>query len=783
MKEFKFVCRDIELDEVLSSLGSNQFVFLQSQNNSGLTHFLKQLMTFLWREDSVCFYVDSESALSISSQIIGEVALFSTADAPEENAISKFLCKPNKKDIVFAVITSCLYALDVIPILPNIGTIANSLVLSITEALDADYEHLNDFKTEKAVEKFFRILSQEKKKKIYLLIDNPSQMTPDTISFLALLWERYHIRILFAFNSSGYLNGAELLSKLLGQIGTNSTEIGRIPTEFKRPDNALIEALYQCYGKEFPPSVIPVFESAGRNIHVIMAHILGLPLSIADVEQPFRYLLQVLSIFECFVPAYILFPVLRTENLRSQNASDADFQRLISCALEQGYLRARQIGDTEADMEYAVSSECFPSGIACGFVEKQKIAADAIATMDSVCDILSIPLLKFGIAWLEHDYSHCKQYILALLKIQVRKNCVDLSYLNQLSYFEKLDELLFVCGTYYDCGVYDKPYHLLQNHKIFSRKKSYRVMEALVCERLHTDNYVEKLEKLFCQTPHGDGKCLLAAVLFVAYLNSDDASKYKCFFSPNSEYYYKSFETCSNYFYLLRNVSYYIEDVPEAIQNYEKCLALFRAKDPVNYNRTISNYLCYLMRNDSDELAVDRMERIVDEVRKILDYNDVAYAYLNNNYGIYIMRYTQEDPTAYFASIPRSMGTTETPYIYAQINLALHTAKSDPQRALRIMDAVEGDVNLTPVPRTKQFYTINRAFIEFLSGAFPQVELDKIAANPLRGNAGYAQGLIDNYSMLRDGKSQLDAAQYKALSLPGYLFYRYFNASKLLAYF
>lgn len=85
MSEFKFVCRQVELNEALSSLTNSELVLLHSQNNSGLTHFLKKLMQTLWNDSSVSFYIDGESNLSISNQIIGQVALFSKNDTPEQN--------------------------------------------------------------------------------------------------------------------------------------------------------------------------------------------------------------------------------------------------------------------------------------------------------------------------------------------------------------------------------------------------------------------------------------------------------------------------------------------------------------------------------------------------------------------------------------------------------------------------------------------------------------------------------------------------------------------------
>lgn len=278
-------------------------------------------------------------------------------------------------------------------------------------------------------------------------------------------------------------------------------------------------------------------------------------------------------------------------------------------------------------------------------------------------------------------------------------------------------------------------------------------------------------------------KCLLAAVLFVAYLNSDDAKKFTCFFDKRSKYYYVSFQHCHNYYYLLRNVSYYIEDITVAITNYERCLAVFASRDPVNYNRTISNYICYLMRNDQNELAKQHLKHISKEAKRILDYNDPAYSYLNNNYGIYLMRYTNEDPTAYFASVPFSAGTTETPYIYAQVNLALYYLKCNPVLALRTMVSVEDLVQRTSVPRTKQFYAINRALVEYANMIFPKEWLEIIRDKPLRGNEEYTQTLYQQYYKLYNDHVILDQSLISKLYLPGYIFYRYFKAEKLFPNF
>lgn len=145
MNSFKFVCRDDETNTVIDSLKENHIVLFHCQTNSGLTHFLKHIMKLLWDDESVCFYIDGEAKTTIAEQIIGQTVLFSKDDSIEQNKVTKLLKKRDSGDVVFNVITSCLYALAAIPILPNIGTIANALITSIKEIIDVDQEHINEF--------------------------------------------------------------------------------------------------------------------------------------------------------------------------------------------------------------------------------------------------------------------------------------------------------------------------------------------------------------------------------------------------------------------------------------------------------------------------------------------------------------------------------------------------------------------------------------------------------------------------------------------------------------
>lgn len=783
MASIQFVCRELEIEEVISAIKKYRLAILHSQNNSGLTCFLMKVMQLLWEDNFACFYVDGSSKQKATEQIIGEVVQSSKDESPDQNKIAKLLKKYDKGDLAFSIITSCLHGLDIIPFFPNIGTIANSLVTSIKETIDTDQEHLADYKTEKAVAHFFERISVKHEKEICILVDNPHQLHPDEYHFLSKTIERFHVRVLFALNNGCITEDSELFSKLFGLQDPTTTQIYAVHTPFRRPDDKLISALFECYGKELLPEMIEIFERYERNIHVIMAHVLGIPLSLSEISPQMQYLLKVLAVLREIVPERLLFRILRAENLQSRDYTDTVLKALCEQAASCGFVCVNCYAGDE-DRTYILNGQfVYREELRITYIEKQKIAVDAINAMDSMIGELNVPMLEFAITHLEHDYSHSKRYIIALAQLESRKNRLSLNHLEKLNYFENSDELFYVIGLFYDCGIYDRPYYLLQTHKAFSRKENYKIAQALICERLHKDDYVSKLEKLFDTITNSEKKCLIAAVLFVAYLNSDDSRKYCCFFDEDSKYYYQQFRLCNNYYYLLRNVSYYISDCSIAIQNYENCLNAFETKDPVNYNRTISNYICYLMRNDSNCKAVARLESVARQVRMILDYNDSAYSYLNNNYGIYLMRYTNENPSPYFITIPYSTGTTETPYIYAQVNLALYYLKTDPMMALATLDNIANQVKKTTVPRTKQFYNINRALVEFANGIYPQGLLEEIQRHPLRGNATSAQNLCNQYLAHKNDGCYISNQLIKELSLPGYLFYRYFKAEKLLSNF
>ena len=233
---------------------------------------------------------------------------------------------------------------------------------------------------------------------------------------------------------------------------------------------------------------------------------------------------------------------------------------------------------------------------------------------------------------------------------------------------------------------------------------------------------------------------------------------------------------------MLRNVSYYMDDVDEGIRSYTYCLTKFKNSDPVNYNKTLSNFIGYLMKQIIQKPALTMLKSKIKEAKSILEFNDPKYLYLNINYGIYLMLETDDDPTPYFDSILYNSGTTETPYIYARINQALYIAKNDPAKALSYLDEIFYtlicDSNVVP---TKIFYKINRLLVEYMNNINDKKLLEEIKSSPLRGDEKYTNKLYSFYTYRFKNKIKYKVTDWKKCFLPGYIFYHGFDAELLIS--
>lgn len=142
-------------------------------------------------------------AIQIAEQI---VAGFNRSDLKN--------CTRDKKDVTKHIVKSLVASINAVPFL-NIGEIANGFMEAIDETIDVDMDHISDYKIEKAIinviQKFER---KNNTKKICLLIDDTSKLSPVSLEFISKIMEHSFSRILFTIPRNYDINGIEALSKL-----------------------------------------------------------------------------------------------------------------------------------------------------------------------------------------------------------------------------------------------------------------------------------------------------------------------------------------------------------------------------------------------------------------------------------------------------------------------------------------------------------------------------------------------------------------------------------------
>ena len=413
--------------------------------------------------------------------------------------------------------------------------------------------------------------------------------------------------------------------------------------------------------------------------------------------------------------------------------------------------------------------------------DKLYITAYILNAFESNINILTIEQLKFAIDNLTRDYNKRKKYIFLLLKQEKNAHCIELKYLDMLLSCNK-SELFEACSMYYNMQIYDMPSTLLLQHKQFSQCRQYLILSSLLDERLHRENYGVKLKALIDSSKNSNEKCLLTAIYFTALFNENKSNLgIKILQDNENELYYEKFSNSKYYYYLLRNVSYYIDNIDEAKLNYELCLFNFENTDPVNYNRTMSNYVGYLLAHDCQK-SREILESLISKIEGILQFNDTRYLYLNINYGIYLIKTGHSNPTKYFNAIIYEEGTTETPYIYSQINLSLYIAKTSPIKALMLLQKIySAHIENSNVKPTKIYYYINRILVEYMNGKNNMNLLEYIKENPLRGNEKEANALYNEYKYRFENSIKYCEEDFDKLFLPGPIFYHGFDVDLLLS--
>lgn len=767
MSEFKFVCRDEELNFAQNALLQKKFIIYYYLNDSGLTHYLKKLNLNLNNNNGICFYVDCAKSQSAAVQIATQI--ISNSDKGKLNKYTR-----NQKEVIKKIISSLTSSIDIIPVI-NAGDIISGFTNAIKATIDTDMEHLADYKIEKAIIYMLnQIANKGKISKVFFLFDDVSSLKPESLDFVEKIMNFDITSVLITVPN----NNINLRIENLSKINLDSVEPFKLDKVFQRPNDDMIKGLYKCYEQDFDQNYLNLFNRYERNIHVIMSYIRGFHMDFMQLDKNSIFLLKIILILNTSINIKTLNAVYN-RCLHLHTGFDAvNFENLIKALKNQGFLEV-----DSNNFIYLNNNIVSTDEINITLVDRLTISRDIIDIFESCKDELTIPQLKFAIYNLDKDYSRRKSYILVLLKKEKLNGNVEQSYLDMLFYLDKKSELIDVCSMYYNLQVYDVPLLRIQQHTNFIKERECQNMIALLQERLHKDNYCQKLREQLNSSTNINEKCLLLAILFTALFNNgENETCLKILNDSNYEFYYKKFMASKYYHFLLRNVSYYIENVEEGIQNYNQCLLKFKNCDPVNYNRTLSNFIGYLMKQIKNESAKKTLESKIEEVKSILEFNDQKYLYLNINYGIYLMLETDDDPTPYFDSILFDSGTTETPYIYAKINHALYIAKRNPVKALSCLDEIFYTlINNSNVVPTKIFYKINRLLVEYMNNTNNKTLLEEIKSAPLRGDKIYTNELYKFYKNRFKNKIPYKAEDWKKCFLPGYIFYHGFDAELLMS--
>ena len=769
MEKFKFVCRHNELAYAKNALTSNDFVVYYYFDNSGISHFLKKLRIDICTDGKICFYIDCARSESIAIQIAEQIL-----SSCEKNKIDSYTRSGN--EVFKNIILTLFSTIDLIPFV-NIGMLAKGLVGSIKDTVDVDIDHISDYKIEKALMNMFQKIRDDKKiGNIFILLDDAEKLSPNSLDFIAKILSLDISKIMFTIPNTSLDLGTEIISKL----PVEDHNLQKIDETFQRPDNPLICGLFECYNQKIKDDYFNIFDQYERNIHIIMSFIRGFNMDFLQLQDELVYILKIMLILDTNLKISILKSIYEKTLYLLTEVPNEDFMQYMNKLKSFGFL------DYPTNNVVHLNKNIITErNIKISLAEKLIISRHIIDVFEQHKETLTIPQLKFVIQNLEKDYNRRKRYIFLLLQNQNKNGEIEQQYLDMLFYLENKEELLQVCSMYYNLQVYDVPYLRMKQHPELCQEHECQILFALLQERMHKNDYCKKLWDLINESRSLDETCLIIAVLFTALYN--DGENYQCYrilYEREYEHYYENYHKSCYFPFLLRNISYYVDDVKKGIDNYNYCLAKFKNHDCVNYNRTLSNFIGYLMKHNDDKYAQIVLKEKIKEAFSILEFNDAKYLYLNINYGIYLMRELDDDPTKYFNAILFNSGTTETPYIYARINQALYVSKKNPTKALILLDEIFNEsIRESCVVPTKIFYKINRILVEYMNGINNESLLEEIKQNPLRGDIKFAQKLYNYYKYKFKHDIKYNISDWKVLFLPGYFFYHGFDAQLLLSSF
>ena len=401
MSDFKFVCREEELEFAQEALSRKKFIIYYYYNDSGISYYLKKLSLLLNTDSEVCFYIDcirnQNIAIQIATQIISSV---------DKNKLSKYT---KDSGLVFKkVIESLTTSIDVIPFL-NVGELFAGLTVAINDTLDADIEHLSDYKIEKAIVNMLNQITHKNKiNNIYILLDDASSIKSESLEFLAKIMDFSIIKILVTIPNNSLNSGIENLSK----ISISDIKPYEIEKIFDRPNDKMIKGLFMCYEQEYNEQYLNVFKRYERNIHIIMSYIHGFHMGFMHLDKESITVLKILLILNTYIDINALKMIYMRINLFRPN-SDILFNEITNKLKSQ-----RFIAFDSAKNVHLNSNIINDININLSLIEQLSISRDIIDIFETCKQNLTIPQLKFSIRNLDKDYNRRKSYILLLLDKQ-----------------------------------------------------------------------------------------------------------------------------------------------------------------------------------------------------------------------------------------------------------------------------------------------------------------------------------------------------------------------------
>ncbi|HEM3438060.1 TPA: hypothetical protein U1B14_000628 [Streptococcus suis] len=747
MKEI-YVDRKITPEELLNSV-HKKIILLQSDDESGLSYFLKHTTKFFNSQKLTSFYIsgDEKIAKQIFRQIFNAITI-------EE--VEKKISKYSKKDVILAVLKTMVYPLDNIPFIPNIGSSIVNIIDCIDSTLNVDAIHYEDYRLELALIEYLNKINP----RIALIIEGLDERN---IDFLKVLIQ-HKVDLIIAVPNRDKDKIIRFLSK------SEISNPYKWEKKFLRPDNYETLRFFESYQIQLDNQSLSKISASNFSIHAIMSCI-----NKYDFDRKLTVFEQIiigaLTQLNCPLPLEFLEKVYRTYHQKTLTLSteNADMSETFDKLSQDGFI------------EFLDSGKVILANTGHSFVQSQveeRLLVNAIVDVITNTEELSVELCKYGIRHSDKQLSKKKYFLFELLKIQ--KDKIDTDYLLQLVSCEldNLTEFLTLGRLLYNRFYFKEASQLLQKYAQYRDERSYQLLKALVNERLRTKDHLELLHHLLDTSVDDDEKCLLLSNLFVAYINSNNFAGYREILNKSGKFYHKNFLSSKHYPYLLRNVAFYLP-FEEGMVAYQSSLTFFRGIDIINYNRTLSNYICFLMEFHTIEQAREELQNLESEIQQILVLKDNRYEYLYNNFSLYLMNFTDQNPIPYFNMISEDETGSETPFIYSRINLVLYLAKVSPLEANILFSQVKSLVDKSSVHQTKRFFEINQLFYLYMNDVDISEYLGTLDTSPFRNDDHYVEELAFHYlQKIEEGQKYTDS-DWKTLFCPGYLFYRYYDVKLL----